>query len=58
MRLSDFTYELPEALIAQRNEARAAKDFQKADAIRDELTARGILLEDAGGVTRWRRKDG
>ena len=47
-----------EALIEQRNQARAERDFQKADAIRDELTARGILLEDAGGVTRWRRKDG
>ena len=47
-----------EALIEQRNQARAERDFQKADAIRDGLTARGILLEDAGGVTRWRRKEG
>jgi cysteinyl-tRNA synthetase len=46
-----------EALIEERNEARASRDFATADAIRDRLTAMGILLEDAGGVTRWRRKD-
>ena len=47
-----------EALVTQRNEARAARDFATADAIRDRLTAMGILLEDADGVTRWRRTDG
>jgi len=46
-----------EALIAKRNEARANRDFAAADALRDELTALGVVLEDAGGVTRWRRKD-
>jgi cysteinyl-tRNA synthetase len=46
-----------EAMIEERNEARASRDFAKADAIRDRLTAMGILLEDAGGVTRWRRKE-
>ena len=44
-----------EALIAERRDARAAKDFARADAIRDELVAGGITLEDAGGTTRWRR---
>ena len=46
-----------EALIEKRNQARAEKDFATADAIREELTAMGVVLEDAGGVTRWRRKD-
>ncbi len=44
-----------EALIAKRNEARAAKDFQTADAIRDQLTAAGVTIEDGPGGTTWRR---
>jgi cysteinyl-tRNA synthetase len=47
-----------EQLIARRNAARAGRDFQAADAIRDELTALGVVLEDGDGVTRWRRADG
>jgi len=47
-----------EGLIEKRNQARADRDFAAADALRDELTAMGIVLEDAGGVTRWRRKEG
>ena len=43
-------------LIAERNQARAARDFARADAIRDELRNVGIVLEDSGGVTRWRRE--
>jgi len=46
-----------EALIEKRNQARTDRDFATADALRDELTAMGVVLEDAGGVTRWRRKD-
>jgi cysteinyl-tRNA synthetase len=55
---SDPESDAIEALIEKRNRARAERDFAAADAIRDELTAMGIVLEDADGVTRWRRKDG
>ncbi len=44
-------------LIAQRQEARANKDFAVADAIRDKLSALGVVLEDKpGGECSWRRK--
>ena len=46
-----------EALIEQRNQARSSRDFATADAIRERLTAMGVILEDAGGNTRWRRVD-
>jgi len=46
-----------EALVTRRNQARASRDFAAADALRDELTAMGIVLEDRDGVTRWRRTD-
>jgi cysteinyl-tRNA synthetase len=44
-----------DALIAQRNTARANKDWAAADAARDALVAKGIILEDKAGVTTWRR---
>ena len=44
-----------EQLIAARNVARADRDWAKADQIRDELIAMGIVLEDAAGKTSWRR---
>jgi cysteinyl-tRNA synthetase len=44
-----------EALIEKRNQARKEREFSQADAIRDQLTAMGVVLEDAGGVTRWRK---
>ena len=45
-----------EKLIVERREARARRDFARSDAIRDELDARGIMLEDTPAGTRWRRK--
>jgi cysteinyl-tRNA synthetase len=44
-----------EALIARRNKARAEKDWAEADAVRDELTAMGIAIEDGSQGTQWRR---
>ncbi len=44
-----------ESLIEQRNTARAEKDWVKADQVRDELTALGIVIEDNAGQTSWRR---
>jgi cysteinyl-tRNA synthetase len=44
-----------ERLIAEREAARAAKDFARADKIREELRERGIALEDSRDGVRWRR---
>jgi cysteinyl-tRNA synthetase len=43
------------SLVAARDEARAARDFARADALRDELQARGWVVEDTSGGTRIHR---
>lgn len=43
-------------LIQERTDARQAKNWARADEIRDMLTARGIILEDTPQGIRWRRK--
>jgi cysteinyl-tRNA synthetase len=45
-----------ESLIEQRNAARSGKDWAEADRIRDSLAEQGIILEDRGGKTVWRRE--
>ncbi|HXS03539.1 MAG TPA: cysteine--tRNA ligase [Rhodanobacter sp.] len=42
-----------EALLEERRAARAARDFKRADAIRDELADMGIAIEDGAQGTRW-----
>jgi cysteinyl-tRNA synthetase len=45
-----------ERLIGERRDARKARNFARADEIRQELDARGILLEDSAAGTRWKKK--
>ena len=44
-----------EALIAERQAARKEKNFARADQIRDELLAKGIILEDTREGVKWKR---
>ncbi|KFL91436.1 cysteine--tRNA ligase [Acetobacter malorum] len=44
-----------DALIAERAAAKKARDFAKADALRDQLQGQGIVLEDTKDGTIWRR---
>ena len=44
-----------EALVAERAQAKKAKDFSRADAIRQSLKNRGITLEDGPSGTTWKR---
>ncbi len=45
-----------EALIAERSEARARKDWARSDAVRDRLRQMGIVLEDTPDGVRWHRE--
>jgi cysteinyl-tRNA synthetase len=45
-----------QALVDQRTQARADRDFARSDAIRDELAARGIVIEDTPHGAVWRRR--
>jgi len=44
-----------ESLIGQRQEAKLAKDYARADEIREQLAAAGVVLEDSREGTRWKR---
>jgi cysteinyl-tRNA synthetase len=56
VRPDERTFRLQiDAKIAERAEARKAKDWVRADAIRAELAAQGIVLEDTTAGTSWRR---
>lgn len=45
-----------EALIQEREDARAGKDFSRADEIRDQLKEEGVILEDTPQGIRWKRE--
>jgi cysteinyl-tRNA synthetase len=45
-----------EALIAERTAAKKARDFARADAIRNQLLEQGVVLEDTKSGVRWKRK--
>ncbi len=51
----ELTAEAIDALIVERNAARADRNFQRADEIRDELADAGIRIEDGADGTTWRR---
>jgi cysteinyl-tRNA synthetase len=42
--------------VAERTAAKKARNFARADAIRAELLAKGVLIEDAKDGVRWKRK--
>ena len=50
----DLDAEKIEAMLAERRAARTRRDFAAADRIRDELAARGVVIEDRADGTRWR----
>ena len=45
-----------DVLIAERNTARKHRNFRRSDEIRDELAAKGIVIEDSKEGVRWKRK--
>jgi cysteinyl-tRNA synthetase len=55
--LTPVVSSLVRGALAQREEARAGKDFAAADAIRDQLAAAGIVIEDTPDGPRWSMKD-
>jgi cysteinyl-tRNA synthetase len=45
-----------DALVAERTLAKKQRNFARADAVRNELLEKGILLEDSKDGVRWKRK--
>jgi cysteinyl-tRNA synthetase len=51
-----LTDEAIDVLLAERDQAKRRRDFGRADAIRKELTEKGIIIEDSKDGVRWKRK--
>ena len=51
-----LTDEAIEALVVERTEAKKQRNFARSDAIRNELAAKGVILEDSKDGVRWKRK--
>jgi cysteinyl-tRNA synthetase len=45
-----------EGLVAERTQAKKARNYARADAIRVELTDKGVIIEDSKDGVRWKRK--
>ncbi|MGB7134562.1 MAG: cysteine--tRNA ligase [Acidobacteriaceae bacterium] len=56
LAMRDLTDAQIEALVAERVQAKKTRNFARADAIRNELAGKGILLEDSKDGVRWKRK--
>ena len=52
----DITVEEIERLVEERNQAREAKDWKRADHVREILLKKNIILEDGRGKTTWKVK--
>ncbi len=51
-----LTDEAIEALVAERTQAKKQRNFARADEIRNQLAAKGVILEDSKDGVRWKRK--
>ena len=56
LRSLDLTDAEIDALVAERTQAKKTRNFARADAIRNDLLAKGILIEDSKDGVRWKRK--
>ena len=56
--VDDDFREWVEGLLEERRKARQSRDFARADAIRVELTAAGVVVEDSPEGSRWKRIQG
>jgi cysteinyl-tRNA synthetase len=51
-----LTDETIESLVAERTAAKKARNFARADQIRNELAEKGVVIEDSKEGVRWKRK--